>query len=288
MTVPAKQTPGEIIEAVLIQGDLDKLTPQQRTDYYLRVCESLRLNPLTRPFEYIRLNGKLQLYAKKDATDQLRKINGISVKLVSKDVEDNVLTVHASARDADGREDEDLGTIAFIYPDRYRDRNGNWVAHPKAGQALSADDRANAVLKCVTKSKRRVTLSICGLGVLDESELPLETAPRAPPRAAANVMLATDDEPPPETSAEGAASAGEVHAPASDAEAAPEDQNKSELTIFSEALHKAAQVSTAKLKETWESIPAGYRPDLRDTLERLKPKAAAADAQARMRSRKTT
>jgi hypothetical protein len=39
------------------------------------------------------------------------------------------------------------------------------------GEAL-----ANAFLKAETKAKRRVTLSICGLGLLDETEL--ETIPR--------------------------------------------------------------------------------------------------------------
>jgi hypothetical protein len=36
---------------------------------------------------------------------------------------------------------------------------------------LKGDNYANALMKCVTKAKRRVTLSIVGLGMLDESEL---------------------------------------------------------------------------------------------------------------------
>lgn len=58
-----------IVERVVLAGDLAKLQPQERVTYYQQTCESLGLNPLTRPFEYINLNGKLTLYARKDATE---------------------------------------------------------------------------------------------------------------------------------------------------------------------------------------------------------------------------
>jgi hypothetical protein len=139
------------IEDVLIRGDLSKLTEKDRTDYYLRVCHSVGLNPLTRPFDYLMLSGKLVLYAKRDAADQLRKLNGISVEIVSQKVADGLLTVHARAVDKTGRKDEDFGVVPFK-------GGGNEFA-------------ANLAMKAVTKAKRRVTLSISGLGFLDESEV---------------------------------------------------------------------------------------------------------------------
>jgi hypothetical protein len=36
---------------------------------------------------------------------------------------------------------------------------------------LRGDALANAIMKCETKAKRRLTLSLCGLGMLDESEI---------------------------------------------------------------------------------------------------------------------
>ena len=51
--------PGEITR-VLVQGDLKGLSEYQRADYYNAVCASLGLNPLTRPFDFLVLNGKLQ------------------------------------------------------------------------------------------------------------------------------------------------------------------------------------------------------------------------------------
>lgn len=165
------------LEQVLIGGDLGKLSAEQRIEYYNKVCESIGLNPLTRPFEYLSLNSKLVLYARRDCADQLRRINGISIAIVSKTHEGDLLTVHVRARDAHGREDEDYGVVSL-------------VANAK-GEAA-----ANAVLKCVTKAKRRVTLSISGLGFLDETEVadipngrhaaaptPQRIAPPSPPPA---------------------------------------------------------------------------------------------------------
>jgi hypothetical protein len=162
MTVPQKTTNGDpgIIEAVIAKGDLSKLTPDERVRFYNETCRSLGLNPLTRPFEYIHLNGKLQLYARRDATDQLRKLRGISVQIVSQEIKDDLLTIHARAKDKDGREDEDLGVVNFP-------------------AALKGELRANTIMKAVTKAKRRVTLSIAGLGFLDETEI--EDIPRDNP-----------------------------------------------------------------------------------------------------------
>jgi|SRR5215475_82624 len=154
MTLPQKTPPdnGNNIIEFLIQGDLEKLTPDQRADYLIALCKSLGLNPLTRPFEFMRLGGKLVPYAKRDAADQLRKLHGISVQVISQDVADGMLSVHVKARDKTGREDEDVGVVNF----------------PKD---VKGELRANLIMKCVTKAKRRVTLSISGLGFLDETEV---------------------------------------------------------------------------------------------------------------------
>ena len=80
MTAITKPRPDDTtIEAVLIKGDLSTLTESQRLAHYQNVCASLGLNPLTQPFDYIRLNNKLVLYAKRDAAEQLRKIHGVSI-----------------------------------------------------------------------------------------------------------------------------------------------------------------------------------------------------------------
>lgn len=139
------------VAAVIQHNDLSKLTPAQKNDYYMGVCTSLGMNPMTRPFEFIRLGGREVLYAKRDAADQLRKINGISIEVVSRQTEGELMTVHVRAKDAAGRVDEDFGVVSIA--------------------GLKGENLANAILKAVTKAKRRVTLSISGLGFLDETEV---------------------------------------------------------------------------------------------------------------------
>ena len=153
-SLPAKSTDvGTIIESVMIGGDLSKLTPQQRTVHYRDVCRSLGLNPYTQPFAYLTLNGKLLLYAKKDAADQLRKIHNISIEIVSRELDlDDIYTVRARATMPDGRKDEDEGVVPIP-------------------ETVKGEFRSNLKMKATTKAKRRVTLSICGLGFLDETEV---------------------------------------------------------------------------------------------------------------------
>src|SRR5512146_2679729 len=94
-----------LMEGVLLTGDLSKLTPQQRVSHYLAVCKSLDLNPLTKPFDYINLNGKLTLYPKRDATDQLRQNHRVSIPRLEKEIINDLYVVTAHAVTPDGRQD---------------------------------------------------------------------------------------------------------------------------------------------------------------------------------------
>src|SRR5258708_6078007 len=143
---------GDIVERVMIVGDLGKLTPEERVAYYKNTCEALGLNPLTRPFEYILMKGgKLTLYARKDCTDQLRKAYGISIRITARERIEDVYIVTASATTKDERCDESTGAVSI--------------------GGLKGEDMSNAFMRAETKAKRRVTLSICGLGFSDETEV---------------------------------------------------------------------------------------------------------------------
>lgn len=146
-----------IIERVIAVGDLSRMQPHERVAYYVAVCRSVGLNPLTRPFEYINLNGKLTLYALKNCTDQLRQIHGVSVDKLRRETHEGIHIVTAEVSARDGRRDEDIGAVSI---------------KGLAGEAL-----ANGLMKATTKAKRRSTLSICGLSFVDESEL--ESMPHA-------------------------------------------------------------------------------------------------------------
>jgi len=153
------QVSAETMEKVIAEGDLSKLTPKQRVEYYMSVCDSLGLNWRTRPFDYISLKGKLTLYTKKDATEQLRKAQSVSVPTLEHDLMGDIYVVTAHAVMPSGRTDASTGAV-FI-------------------GGLKGEDLANAFMKAETKAKRRVTLSICGLGWTDESEI--EGIPNAKP-----------------------------------------------------------------------------------------------------------
>lgn len=153
-----KQDAFSDMEALVIQGDLSKLTAEQRVQYYQSVCKSIGLNPLTRPFNYITLNGKLTLYASKDATDQLRSLKDVSIDDVDINEDAETITVKVKGHDKTGRSDVEIGVVSK------KDMQGNL---------------SNVRMKAVTKAKRRLTLSLCGLGWLDETEI--ETIPDAKP-----------------------------------------------------------------------------------------------------------
>lgn len=139
------------IESVLIQGNLRDLGPELKTQYYQEVCKSLGLNPLTQPFAYITLNGKEVLYAKRDCTEQLRKIHNVSLTITNREKIDDLYIVTARASLPSGRVDEKIGAVSV--------------------GSLKGEALANALMKAETKASRRVTLSIVGLGLLDETEV---------------------------------------------------------------------------------------------------------------------
>ena len=138
------------LEKAVLEGDLSKLSEAERLIYYKKTCESLGLNPLTKPFQYIKLNGQLKLYVTKDATEQLRKLNHISIPAEKIEIweKEGYVFCRVSAYTKDGRSDTDIGSVKL--------------------QGTTLD---NAYKKALTQAKRRATLSICGLGMLEESDI---------------------------------------------------------------------------------------------------------------------
>jgi len=139
----------EIVTSLVLNGDLSKMNQEQKVNYYNMFCDSLGLNPVTQPFEIIKFNGKEKLYATKDATEQLRKINKVSIIESITTIDGNICITKVKVQDGTGR--YDMATGVTVLPS---DPIG----------------KANGIMKAETKAKRRATLSICGLGILDESE----------------------------------------------------------------------------------------------------------------------
>lgn len=178
--LPAHTMP-EALQAALMQGDLSQLSTEQKVMYYHKVCESVGLNPLTKPFDFMKgQGGKEVLYANKNATEQLRDIKGISINIVAREKVDSLYIVTARATMGNGRTDESIAAVDL--------------------GSLKGEALANACMKAETKAKRRVTLSIVGLGMLDETELkdnpqaftPINVTPSAPGLEAMQAEIAGD------------------------------------------------------------------------------------------------
>jgi len=146
----------DLITSLVLNGDISKMNEVQKVQYYDSLCRSLNLNPATQPFQIIKFQGKEKLYATKDCTEQLRKLNGVSVIDMTTRIEKDIMITIVKVQDKSGRIDLSTGAVNI--------------------KGLSGDALANATMKSETKAKRRATLSICGLGMLDEAEL--DTMPK--------------------------------------------------------------------------------------------------------------
>jgi len=163
------------MEALLIQGDLEKMGPEGRMAFYRKRCDDLGLDYLTRPFDYIRVESqiikgsyKTVLYANKNCAEQLNEIHSLSHVILDKRVDpDNSGVYQVWVRVRKPIWNKGMDTIIA-----YREIDELGAANI-AG--LGGEKLANAQMKAVTKGKRRATLSICGVGVLDETEV--ETIP---------------------------------------------------------------------------------------------------------------
>lgn len=142
---PAPPLP-EAIEAAILEGDFMKLKPEHRVFYYRSMCDSVGLNWMTRPFDLMKDDGgKYRPYARKEAAEQLRKLHRVSVRTIERTmIDEEIFCVTVQATLPDGRTEDSQGMVAL-------------------GQ-LKGQARANAMMRAETKAKRRVTLSIVGLG----------------------------------------------------------------------------------------------------------------------------
>lgn len=181
MTTEIQTTAGEardlarMVESLVMKGDISALSPEHRVRYYVQTCEGLGLNPHSQPFAFLRLNGKEVMYATRGATDQLAAMHRIDREII------------------DGPKIIDIAGQKVAYcVAKGTHPNGRTET---ATATLVVTDPANLYMKLETKAKRRVTLSILGLGCLDETEL--ETIPASAKGSAAqvDVSIARDDAP---------------------------------------------------------------------------------------------
>jgi hypothetical protein len=128
-----------MIESLVLKGDLSGLSPQQKVEYYRLMCERVGLDPTTQPFKLLNLSGKQVMYCDRSGAQQLNKIHHVSHRKL---------------------EEKEIRDVFIVY---------------------MRNDLANAIMKAETKAKRRATLDLLGLGILDESEIEtISTAQKMP------------------------------------------------------------------------------------------------------------
>jgi hypothetical protein len=162
-----------LYESLALRGDLSGLSAADKTQYYKSLCERLGLDPATQPFIPLKLNGKEILYASRGCTDQLARLHQVNRLIVSREEINGVYLIVCEASLPNGRSEQSTGAVSI------------------GGQ--KGDQLANSLMKCETKAKRRATLSLLGLGMLDESEL--ETIPQYAQAPTKAQLVAQAEEP---------------------------------------------------------------------------------------------
>lgn len=140
-----------VVAQLILAGDLSKLNATDRVAYYRGYCERIGLDPFTKPFDILRLNGKEVLYLTRSGAQQLNKLHGVSHQITAREViAGEVYQVTARATLPDGRHTESIGAVSVA--------------------GMKGENYCNAIMKAETKAKRRSTLDLLGLGILSEEE----------------------------------------------------------------------------------------------------------------------
>ena len=135
-------------------GDLSRLTGPQKAALYTRTCESLGINSLTRPFEWIEFydpetkGKKLVMYPKSACADQIAYQHRIRVQVLEEKIVGSLFKVEMKGTMPNGRTETNVAYLDLT------DRDGNQLK----GQRLG-----NAFMKAHTKAKRRLVFGMVGM-----------------------------------------------------------------------------------------------------------------------------
>ncbi len=157
----------EVLTNVISKGDISKLTPKEQAEFLHRMATSQGLDPFSQPYELIKgQDGKKKPYPTKSAAYGLKRKQKVSLKLIymgpychikqrpqddgydfGEQVSSDTFLVVLEARTPEGVVDYDIG-VGYV--------------GKNTGQALET-----LFLKTMTKAKRRLFLSSCGVGTPD-------------------------------------------------------------------------------------------------------------------------
>jgi hypothetical protein len=152
----------ETLLAKIVQsGNLAYLSESDRLVYYFSYCRQLKLNPLSRPFDYISEGEgdklKISLYPNTIAASQLRDSRNVSTRIVREEIllDGEVYSVLVEARMGD-RTEEATGKVG-VKLDEYN-------------KPLSGEAKAKLMKKAESQARRRATLAIVGLDAMGDGD----------------------------------------------------------------------------------------------------------------------
>jgi hypothetical protein len=146
-------------------GRCDKLSGEQKEEYANWICGVMDVKAVLRPIDFIPTQNGLKPYLNKGAAEIIRDARGISVTEIKVTESNGLFVVYCNLKDGNGRTDADIG------------------AWPKGNEPH------NAMMKAVTKAKRRATLSMCRLGGLVEEAHPTEYTPEQQSECKSQILL---------------------------------------------------------------------------------------------------
>jgi hypothetical protein len=140
------------------------VSDEDKVRFASSVCKALDIPTPLNPFTFIPMKGKMTFYAGKEAAELLAERNKISVNITNKylDKEQNIYVVECRAQMPTVDYYDKKGVKTHTVHGRSIDNLAAISMHGKSG-----DDRANALMKAVTKAQRRTVFSAVGLSIMD-------------------------------------------------------------------------------------------------------------------------
>lgn len=157
----------DIMQKFILKNDLSCLTMEEKLIFILNRCKDLKLDPRSQPIMILKSKEKVgnsfvekeTPYISKSGGEQLAKVHQVSILDTEEKILDDVFIVKAKVSLPNGRISQAIGVTPL-----FTEYDGKITK-------ITGAKKCNAMMVADTKARRRAVLSICGTGMIDESEI---------------------------------------------------------------------------------------------------------------------